>query len=204
MIPWTAHPQPLDPQTTRIILTGDNRDRPLSFAGVISLWSDSAAFRAFFTATLARSSLDAFFWETPPVTPATLSRPFEFVLVASASLARLRPDPAPFRGHFAAHPNQSVLTFPNLGGDAVLIVPAPLAPAACYPHLARFLRGAPPVQVDPFWQAVGRAMRQRTASASSSPAPVWLSTAGMGVSWLHLRLDSRPKYYRHPPYTTFP
>lgn len=34
--------------------------------------------------------------------------------------------------------------------------------------------------------------------------PVWLSTAGMGVSWLHVRLDARPKYYgfaayREPP-----
>ena len=30
-----------------------------------------------------------------------------------------------------------------------------------------------------------------------SASPLWLSTAGMGVSWLHLRLDSRPKNYRH-------
>jgi len=29
---------------------------------------------------------------------------------------------------------------------------------------------------------------------------VWLSTAGMGVSWLHVRLDDRPKYYGHRPY----
>ena len=30
--------------------------------------------------------------------------------------------------------------------------------------------------------------------------PVWLSTAGLGVGWLHVRLDDRPKYYRHAPY----
>ncbi len=30
--------------------------------------------------------------------------------------------------------------------------------------------------------------------------PVWLSTAGAGVSWLHVRLDTRPKYYHHGPY----
>jgi hypothetical protein len=34
-------------------------------------------------------------------------------------------------------------------------------------------------------------------------APVWLSTAGMGVAWLHVRLDSRPTYYGHRPYKTF-
>jgi len=27
-----------------------------------------------------------------------------------------------------------------------------------------------------------------------------LSTAGMGVYWLHVRLDTRPKYYQHTPY----
>lgn len=32
-------------------------------------------------------------------------------------------------------------------------------------------------------------------------APIWLNTAGAGVPWLHIRLDSRPKYYRYQPYT---
>ena len=31
--------------------------------------------------------------------------------------------------------------------------------------------------------------------------PLWVSTAGLGVSWLHVRLDARPKYYRHDAYT---
>ena len=30
--------------------------------------------------------------------------------------------------------------------------------------------------------------------------PVWLSTAGAGVSWLHVGLDDRPKYYGFGPY----
>jgi hypothetical protein len=34
-------------------------------------------------------------------------------------------------------------------------------------------------------------------------APVWVSTAGMGVSWLHVRLDNRPKYYGYKPYRLF-
>jgi hypothetical protein len=34
--------------------------------------------------------------------------------------------------------------------------------------------------------------------------PVWLSTAGAGVAWLHVRLDDRPKYYGHGPYRQRP
>jgi hypothetical protein len=30
--------------------------------------------------------------------------------------------------------------------------------------------------------------------------PRWLSTSGLGVFWLHVRLDQRPKYYAHTPY----
>jgi hypothetical protein len=30
--------------------------------------------------------------------------------------------------------------------------------------------------------------------------PLWLSTAGQGVFWLHVRLDRYPKYYNHAPY----
>jgi hypothetical protein len=74
-------------------------------------------------------------------------------------------------------------------------VPAPRADRAHYGHLAAFVRGAPPDQVDAFWAEVARAARSRVSSE-----PLWISTAGLGVAWPHLRLDSRPKYYRHAAY----
>jgi hypothetical protein len=48
------------------------------------------------------------------------------------------------------------------------------------------------------WRNVGETMQQRITDR-----PVWLNTAGGGVSWLHVRLDSWPKYYRFRPYTEF-
>src|SRR5262249_53632010 len=151
----------------------------------------------FFTASICQSPFEAFFWETPPVTKQRLDRAFEFVLVEGGPLSRLRPDPSAFAAQFSSRPSEEVLTFPNLGGDAILVVPAPLAAQDCYTHLAKFLRQAPRSQVDAFWRSTGQAMEDRISSA-----PTWLSTAGMGVSWLHLRLDSRPKYYRYEPYKT--
>lgn len=192
---WRLHLQQISPDTTRTILSDDSSE--LSFRQTIELWQANEEFRKFFTAAITGSSFEAFFWETPPVTKRTLDRPFEFVLVASASLSLVTPDPSPFETHFSSRRSEPVLTFPNLGGDALLVVPAPVVDKDCYTHLARFLRGAPGTQVDAFWRSVGRAMHDRLSSA-----PTWLSTAGMGVSWLHLRLDSRPKYYRHEPYKT--
>lgn len=190
---WTSCFKQIDRQTSEV--TFEASSRVLTFREVIDLWVNDKGFREYFTSVICEGPFAAFFWETPAITKSTLERPFKFVLVESASLAGLRSDPKPFASHFSSRRDEAVLTFSNLGGDATLVVPAPLAGDSCYTHLARFLRTAPASQVDAFWQAAGRAMQNRI-----SDAPTWLSTAGMGVSWLHLRLDSRPKYYRHSPY----
>lgn len=79
----------------------------------------------------------------------------------------------------------------------MLVVPRPMGdPAPCL-HLASFVRDASPSHVDALLAAVGQALGERRRL---HPATIWLSTAGLGVDWLHVRLDSRPKYYRHEPY----
>lgn len=193
---WNPHYEQIDLQTIRITFHQSGRD--LSFREVIRLWKESEAFGECFTSALAGSSFEAFFWETPPVTHQTSNRSFECVLVEGKSLTWLTPDFAPFQSQCASHNCEQILTFPNLGGDAILIVPVPIAAPESYTHLAQFLRKAPSRQVLTLWKSVSCAMQDRMSNA-----PTWLSVAGMGVSWLHLRLDSRPKYYRYSPYRLF-
>lgn len=119
--------------------------------------------------------------------------PFEFVLVNSNTLARVQADDRPFRSHF--NETDLVAVFSNIGGDATLVVPTPIASKSVYPHLAQFVRNAPEEQLDQFWQSVGRTYQQKLTEQR-----LWLSTSGLGVYWLHVRLDSRPKYYTHAPY----
>jgi hypothetical protein len=166
---------------------------PLSFADTIEFWQHDQPFRAYLIAILAEAPFPAYFWECPPVTGATVTRSFEFVLVDSPLLAGLLPDPQAFSSHFAA--GEAVATFRNLGRDAVLVAPSPAGPADIYPHLAAFSRGAPIEQQHALWRAVGTALADHMGAA-----PVWLSTSGLGVAWLHVRLDSRPKYYSYLPY----
>ncbi|MCW1922158.1 hypothetical protein OKA05_06315 [Luteolibacter arcticus] len=194
--PWKAEARQLDHRTVKVSLLAE---APLSFSEVMRLLETDAEFREFFTLSVQQAGYDSYFWEAPPVTFSTADRPFEFVVVEGASLEFLRPDPKPFSGHFAARAGDSVIDFPNLGGDAHLVVPTPVAADwGYYTHLGRFLREAPSSQIDAFWQTLGKCMRHRV-----STSPLWLSTAGMGVSWLHFRLDSRPKYYRHKAYATW-
>jgi hypothetical protein len=165
---------------------------PVSYAEVLRRWQNDGEFRSFFIALLASAPFSAFRWETPPITSSTADRAFEFVLLDSPSLAR-KPDPNAFAEHFNGAAD--VVEFPNLGNDAIMVVPCPKGPPAAYGHLAAFARQAPEGQRHAFWEVVGDAMIRRLGTS-----PVWLSTAGAGVSWLHVRLDDRPKYYGYKPY----
>ena len=53
-------------------------------------------------------------------------------------------------------------------------------------------------KVRAFWQEVGKQMEIRLRQDPGRS--VWLSTSGLGVYWLHMRLDSYPKYYTHDEY----
>ena len=167
---------------------------PATYLDVVEAWRYDTDFRSWFNALLASVSFTAFRWETPPVSTATASRPFEFVLLDDPGLVR-EPDPDAFEEYFRGRSESDVLEFSNLGGDAIMVVPRPIAPPPAYGHLAAFVRNAPERQQHALWQAVGVAMSRRL-----SAKPVWLSTAGAGVSWLHVRLDDRPKYYAFTPY----
>jgi hypothetical protein len=180
-------------------------EEPLPYLRAIEMWQHSSTFRSFFLSLLADAPFDAFRWETPPITTTAANRPFEFVLLDSPGLAR-PPDPAPFARHFPATDPvdasgawDSIAVFDNLGGDAVLVVPAPRGPVSAYGHLAAFTRQASADQNHALWRAVGAVLQRQIGTE-----PVWLSTAGGGVSWLHVRLDTRPKYYGFRPYAAYP
>jgi hypothetical protein len=188
MAAWTFHESQHASGTSIVQLSATRRE-------LVQALRDDAALRAALTQALQRSPFAAFAWELPPFAPDTLGRPAEFVLVDHPALGRAATDHGPFDEALGA--TEPIATFPNLSGDAVLVVPHP-AWAPDSGHLAAFVRHAPPDIADALWTAVGRAIAEHLARSN---APLWVSTAGMGVSWLHVRLDRRPKYYRHRPYS---
>src|SRR5689334_2603762 len=87
--------------------------KPASFADVVHGWQQDAAFRSMYNDTLAGAPFSAFRWETPPVTTATVTQPFEFVLLGSP-LLKQRLEPEAFAEHFNRSPEAEVVEFPNL------------------------------------------------------------------------------------------
>ena len=102
-------------------------------------------------------------------------------------------NPTDFETHF--RPGIEVVSFVNLGADALLIVPCPISKSANYSHIAAFHCSAPCSQRHAFWVAVAQEVLARVGTK-----PLWLSSAGGGVDWLHMRLDDRRKYYRYLPW----
>ena len=190
---WTSRSEQMN--GGRLLKVAINLDASsVSYAEVLCRWQHDADFRSVFIALLADTPFSAFRWETPPITTATANRPFEFVLLDSPGLAS-KPDPKAFAEHFRDAIAEEVVEFPNLGQDAIMVVPRPLGQLTAYGHLAAFVRQAPESQKHALWALVGLVMQRRL-----NRKPVWLSTAGAGVSWLHVRLDDRPKYYGYRPY----
>lgn len=165
----------------------------LSFGEVLDLWQSDINFQKLFEDYLANTPFSAFRWETPAISTANIKQDFEFVLLNSPKLERTA-DKKAFSEHFN-NTTDNVVVFDNLSGDSTLIVPTPVKADDSYAHLATFSRNATKPQQHNLWSVVGHTMKQRLNSN-----PIWLSTAGAGVAWLHIRIDSRPKYYTYSPY----
>ena len=172
----------------------DEGDEELSYSDFLELLQKEPAFRSFFIGLLSNIPFHAYQWETPPLGSSSVTQPFQFVVSRNPGID-LPPDPGPFRQYFNST-SGSTAVFNNLGNDAILIAPKPGGEDLNYSHIGAFTEEAPTKQQHALWQVVGRITQEQI-----SDEPLWLNTAGGGVAWLHVRLDSRPKYYRHQPFT---
>jgi len=163
----------------------------LSFGKILLLWANDKLFRDFFISLLHSLPLLAYRFETPGITNSTLNMNFEFVVLSDPLLSR-EANSKCFSEYFNA---EQVVSFTNLRKDALLVVPCPTSSDSDYSHLAAFMAHSPQEQKHALWEQVGISMLERICDR-----PLWLSTAGGGVAWLHVRLDNVPKYYRFSEY----
>ena len=172
----------------------------------------------------------AYFMEWPAISLPTVGRNFEFVLIPAIAIQNATANSNPFREHFLdARLNETVISFLNIGGDASLVVPCPIHEKAAiknsftpplktssynisllrsipslgnissYAHLASFIMNSPYSQANFLWQKVATVTKEKLM-ALGGHEKVWISTSGLGVAWLHVRLDTVPKYYNWEPY----
>ena len=169
---------------------------PVSYSRAMDLLQTSEDFRDLIKALIAPSAR-AVFWEVAPVKRDSYhTQLFEFIINPAKSLDTVTEDKGTFSDYFEQSSDSHVAVFPNLGRDAVLIAPCP-SPTVNSAHFASFLNTASAEQIHELFKTIGSEVAKRI---STQDRTVWVSTSGLGVYWLHVRLDSYPKYYTHSAY----
>ncbi|KAH9260051.1 hypothetical protein BASA81_001823 [Batrachochytrium salamandrivorans] len=165
---------------------------------VFSLLADEqsgAELRNSFFQTFGALQSEFYFWECAPMTlESSRTVLFECCVVDYSQVNFPNSSPKAFTKQLDGVGGDGVATFTNLSGDAILVVPSH-ASGKDFGNLKRFMQHASPVQAHALLQQVGQAVLQRLNSK-----PVWVSTSGLGVPWLHVRLDNYPKYYSYKGY----
>jgi len=136
----------------------------------------------------------SFLWETAPVVrDAPGWGEFEVEYVPSPFLDRVDEDGSPFAEFLdnCDPESQPVVTVPNLSRQSLLVIPCPLEGKE-YKSIRQFMEQAPPHQQKALWSAVAKATRAMLKRHDV----VWVSTSGLGVYYVHVRIDPAPKYYQ--------
>lgn len=162
----------------------------LSFREVFELWQTDNDFTDFYAAGLLHKTGNSFFWEHPPLFTEDLDNEYEVTLRKAKSFDRKKLNEDAFREHFEE--GKEVVAFDNLGKSARLVVPVKIKEGETYKHLGAFLQNGSPSQIMSLFKETGIQIDKELRSGKQ----IWLSTAGLGVSWLHVRLDIYPKYYK--------
>jgi len=176
-----------------------NGTRRLRYRDVLHLWENDDRFADFYSSVFRKMVYKSYVWETPPVSLDTLDQFFEFTIINRSGKEHSfspPPDLLTFKDYFAPiNSDDGIVAFANIGKDATLVVPSPLRENTNYAGLAEFFSNAPIPQQISLWKVLARQI-QLTLSHNK----LWVSVAGGGVAWLHLRIDAKPKYYRYEAY----
>lgn len=187
----------LEESASSIRIAVKERGTRISHQQFLEILKEDPGFREQYNDYLAGCGFEAFFWENKPVTRQTLDEDYEFNLINSDFLAGCPPNSSTFQSYF--RDDKAVICFPNFGNDAQLIVPCPVKEPSVYTHIGNFVRNADVSQKHEFWKQVGEETLRHIGEE-----PKWLSTSGLGVFWLHIRIDSYPKYFQTEAYKYIP
>jgi hypothetical protein len=101
-------------------------------------------------------------------------------------------DYTPFNQHILNTKNKDAVSFFNISGDTILVVPIPRK-NKFYTTMKEFINFASESQQIGFWQLVAEQIE--LCFLTSDIDKLYISTHGLGVNYFHLRICTKPKYY---------
>lgn len=100
----------------------------------------------------------------------------------------------PYDEYIKTSNNVNAVAFPNLTGDTILVIPMPKS-GKTYTTMKDFSDNAPESQQVEFWKLVANQIETYFSKEWLKTEKIYVSTHGLGVSYFHLRICSKPKYY---------
>lgn len=95
-----------------------------------------------------------------------------------------------FQQYINQSKNKYVTSFYNLSGDTILVVPMPKNNKN-FSNLKNFIDNASKTQQKYFWEHVADIINIQ----KNNHQHLWISTHGLAVPYLHVRISTSPKYY---------
>jgi len=91
---------------------------------------------------------------------------------------------------FEKYLKKDINVFTNLDKTCILISPKKRSNISTevYANIGTFMKAAPIAQIDNLFKIVAKEVLKKPFEN------IWVSTHGHGVGWLHIRIDSKPKY----------
>jgi hypothetical protein len=130
-----------------------------------------------------------FFFETFVCDKEMLNK-YQEVFIESQSLNNLTQNYTPFLEHINNSQEKYVIVFNNLSGDTRLLIPKPIKNKD-FTTIKDFIDNASETQQVHFWKQVALEIHDMLKHHDK----IYVSTHGTGIYYLHLRLDTYPKYY---------
>lgn len=138
------------------------------------------------------------FFECIPVSFKTLKSTFRFVVITTNLFKNIQPNSQPFQNYFDG--KSLTTSFLGKSGDVLLVVPQPMNNVSeiTYTHLYNFIKYSSPEYFKNVFAECIKLLCETMQENKNTK--YWLSTSGLGVSWLHFRIDTIPKYYNYEEY----
>lgn len=173
----------------KLIIFKDSKQ--LKWNEILDLWKHNNAFIDFFVSLLISSNFNNFFWECNSVDLKNLKKKlFECYLIESKHNFGVA-NPSSFKEYL--NTSHTIVSFYNLKKDCLLIVPN-YNDNDCksnYLNIYKFIKFAPRSQIHSLFNQISIHINKEIKKNNK----IWLNTHGLGVPWLHIRLDFNPKYY---------
>lgn len=131
------------------------------------------------------------FLEFPMLNRDTASQEGYYALITTHIFDSGKADGKAFENYFQKE--GKIVTFPNISKDTILVVPNKLdKKKSRYYHIANYLRESPKEDIVALFKRVATEVLKLY---NETNVPIYVSTHGNGVPWLHVRLCNSPKYY---------